>query len=62
MKVGEAISRIKNTIKSVKQDAASLTDRYVYSLILKYGKLLMRGQDNLIEYLNTIVFGSLYIV
>ena len=47
MKVGEAISRIKNTIKSVKQDAASLTDRYVYSLILKYGKTLMRRQDNL---------------
>jgi hypothetical protein len=47
MKIREATSRIKNTFKAVKQDAAGLSDRYIYSLVLKYGKALMRRQDNL---------------
>lgn len=42
---GEVISRIKNLIKSVKQDAF-LTDRIVYSSILKAAKVLMRRQDS----------------
>lgn len=47
MKVREATSRVKNTFKAVKQDAAGLSDRYIYSLIMKFGKTLMRRQDNL---------------
>jgi hypothetical protein len=47
MKIREATSRVKNTFKAVKQDASGLSDRYIYSLILKYGKTLMRRQDNL---------------
>ena len=46
MTIGETISRLRTLIKSVKQDAA-LSDRFLYSLIMKYGKLLMRRQDNL---------------
>jgi len=46
MTIGEAISRLRILIKSVKQDA-SLSDRFLYSLIMKHGKLLMRRQDNL---------------
>lgn len=46
MTIGEAISRLRISIKAVKQDAA-LSDRFLYSLIMKHGKLLMRRQDNL---------------
>lgn len=42
--IGDTISRVRNTIKGVRQDAF-LTDRYVYSLILKYAKLYIRRQD-----------------
>ncbi len=44
--IGEVISRVRNQIKSVKQDAF-LTDRFLYSLTMKHAKLLMRRQDNL---------------
>jgi len=44
--VSEAISRVRNLSKSVEQDAF-LTDRFLYSLIMKHAKLLMRRQDNL---------------
>jgi len=44
--IGEVISRVRNQIKSVKQDAF-LTDRLLYSLTMKHAKLLMRRQDNL---------------
>lgn len=44
--VGEVVSRVRNQIKSTKQDAF-LTDRFLYSLIMKYATLLMRRQDNL---------------
>ncbi len=44
--IGEAISRLRTIVKAVKQDA-NLSDRFLYSLVMKHGKLLMRRQDNL---------------
>ncbi len=38
--VGQAVSRIRNNIKSVKGDPF-VTDRYIYSLILSYGKTFL---------------------
>jgi hypothetical protein len=43
--IGETISRVRNTIKGVKEDAF-LTDRFLYSLILKYANVVIRRQDN----------------
>lgn len=43
--VGEAISRVRNTLKAVKEDAF-LTDRIIYSLLLKYAKTLIKREDN----------------
>lgn len=43
--IGESVSRIRNTVKAVREDAF-LTDRFLYSLVLKYAKLLIRRQDN----------------
>lgn len=43
--VGDSISRVRNIVKGVKEDAF-LTDRFLYSLILKYAKLLIKRQDN----------------
>lgn len=43
--IGETVSRVRNTIKGVKEDAF-LTDRFLYSLILKYAKMIIRRQDN----------------
>jgi hypothetical protein len=43
--IGETISRVRNVVKGVKEDAF-LTDRFIYSLVLKYGKMLIRRQDN----------------
>jgi hypothetical protein len=43
--IGETISRIRNLIKAVKEDAF-ITDRFLYSVILKHGKALIRRQDN----------------
>lgn len=42
--IGDTVSRIRNTIKGVKEDAF-LTDRFLYSLVLKYAKLYIRRQD-----------------
>jgi hypothetical protein len=42
--IGETISRVRNTIKGVKEDAF-ITDRYIYSLVLKYAKLYIQRQD-----------------
>lgn len=42
--IGDAISRIRNQIKAVKQDAF-LTDRFLYSLLSKHGKWLMKRED-----------------
>ena len=44
--IGERIASIRNQVKSVKQDAF-LTDRFVYSLIMKHASLFMRRQDSL---------------
>jgi len=43
--IADTISRVRNIVKGVKEDAF-LTDRLLYSLVLKYGKLLIRRQDN----------------
>jgi len=42
--IGYYVSRLRNTLKAVKEDAF-ITDRYLYSLILKHGKALLR-RDN----------------
>lgn len=55
--IGEAISRVRNTIKAVKQDAGGLSDRYLYSLILKHGRALMRRQD---DYNRILRFNSIW--
>lgn len=39
-KIGTVISRIRNVLKNVKEDPF-MTDRFIYSLILKYGATLM---------------------
>jgi len=44
IKISEAISRIRGQVKAEVQDAF-VTDRYIYSLITKYAKFLMRRQD-----------------
>lgn len=44
--IGEVVSRIRNIVKGVKQDSF-LTDRFIYSLVIKHAHLLMRRQDNL---------------
>ncbi len=43
--IGEVISRVRNQAKAETQDAF-VTDRYIYSLILKYAQLFMRRQDS----------------
>lgn len=43
--IGDSVSRVRNTVKGVKEDAF-ITDRFIYSLILKYAKVLIRRQDN----------------
>ncbi len=43
--IGEATSRLRNIFKAVKEDPF-LTDRFLYSLISKYGKMLLKRQDN----------------
>jgi hypothetical protein len=44
--IGYAVSRVRNSVKAVKEDAF-LTDRYIWSLIIKYAKLFIRKQDSL---------------
>ena len=43
--IGETISRVRNTLKSVKEDAF-LTDRIIYSSLLKYAQTLIKREDN----------------
>jgi hypothetical protein len=43
--VGDSVSRVRNLLKAVKEDPF-ITDRFLYSLILKYAKLLIKRQDN----------------
>jgi hypothetical protein len=42
--IGDVISRIRNQVKGNKQDAF-MTDRMIYSFILKHAKWLMRRED-----------------
>jgi hypothetical protein len=46
IKISEAISRVRNQVRAVKQDA-SLRDRFLFSLIMKHARFLMRRQDSL---------------
>ena len=43
--IGESISRVRNTLKAVKEDPF-LTDRVIYYSIIKYGKTLLKREDN----------------
>jgi hypothetical protein len=43
--INDAVSRVRNVLKSVKEDVF-MTDRFIYSVILKYAKMLIRRQDN----------------
>jgi hypothetical protein len=43
--IGETISRVRNLIKAVKQDAF-LTDRFLFSLISKHAHWLMKREDS----------------
>lgn len=43
--IGDSISRVRNVLKAVKEDPF-MTDRFIYSVIVKYAKLLIRRQDN----------------
>jgi hypothetical protein len=43
--VGEAISRVRNTLKGVKEDSF-LTDRQIYFVITKYAKTFIKREDN----------------
>jgi hypothetical protein len=42
--IGDSVSRVRNLVKGVKEDAF-LTDRLLYSLIIKYGRMLIRRED-----------------
>ena len=41
--IGEVVSRLRNTIKAVKADPF-ITDRYLYSMVVKYGQSAIRRQ------------------
>ena len=43
--IGEFVSRVRNMIKAVKQDAF-LTDRFLFSLISKHARWLMKREDS----------------
>jgi hypothetical protein len=43
--VAEAISRVRNTLKAVKEDPF-LTDRTIYFSLIKYAKALIKREDN----------------
>ena len=42
--IGEVISRIRNQIKAVDADSF-ITDRVIYSNIMKYAKMYIKRQD-----------------
>jgi len=44
--IGETVSRVRNVIKSVKEDPF-ITDRFIFSVINKYAKLFIKRQDDL---------------
>lgn len=43
--IGEVISRVRNQLKAVTQDSF-LTDRFIYSLVSKHAKWLMKREDS----------------
>lgn len=43
--IGEAISRVRNTLKAVKEDSF-FTDRQIYFSLTKYAKTLIKREDN----------------
>jgi hypothetical protein len=43
--IGEAISRVRNTLKAVKEDPF-LTDRTIYFSLIKYSQTLIKREDN----------------
>ena len=43
--IGDIISRVRNQLKGEFQDAF-MTDRFIYSMVIKYAQLLMRRQDH----------------
>lgn len=43
--IGKAISRVRNALKAVKEDAF-LTDRTIYFALMKYGLTLIKREDN----------------
>ncbi len=49
--IAESVSRVRNGLKAVREDAF-ITDRFIYSLIMKYGKTLME-RDNRVKNLFT---------
>lgn len=46
--IGDAISRVRNSLKGVKEDPF-LTDRFLYSLIMKYAKTFMFRDSKLLN-------------
>lgn len=43
--IGEVLSRVRNQIKAVRQDAF-ITDRFLYSIVSKHAKWLMKREDS----------------
>tara|TARA_R110001592_G_scaffold315323_2_gene591259 strand:- start:50116 stop:50787 length:672 start_codon:yes stop_codon:yes gene_type:complete len=43
--IGDIVSRVRNQIKGEVQDAF-MTDRFIYSMVIKYAQVLMRRQDH----------------
>ena len=43
--IGEVLSRVRNQMKAVRQDAF-LTDRFLYSIVSKHAKWLMKREDS----------------
>jgi hypothetical protein len=48
--IGEAVSRVRNIIKASTEDAF-VTDRFIFSIIMKHAKYYIRRQDSLNEIL-----------
>ena len=60
MKVNEAISRLRNLIKVVREDAF-ITDRFIYSMIMKVSKPLLRKEAlNVNIYKNSALFKEIH--
>lgn len=54
--IGEAVSRVRNVLKAVKEDSF-ITDRFIYSIIIKYAKTLMYRDNKLLNlFLNSSLF------